>query len=358
MRSPGPRGSSLVAIALLATAGCKSSPQASARSPQAGTPPPDAAASAAVEPSLLPRTSNDATSERYFRVDSLVAQWDASQADGRDAEAAGLATKVGEEVDADFALFASAARGDQGLRAQSLAVKALAFSTRPEATDLLVTRLGDSDPDLVANALIGLKLRADPATPLPPLLRLLRSPSTSHRRFAPLALANVLLARERAGLALEPDFAGQAATGLVGLVQDRDPLVRLHAAKAMGALRRPEATDFLVLLLKDDHPRIRVAAAAALERVGDPRAFPKVVELLDRSDDATKPLVRDVLVSYAARLQGSPLAPVEVESLGTSPREWDRWFAARSTGRVPSGPPPAPAPATTLPPPRPVAPSR
>ena len=342
MTSPFPRSVALATLATLAVAGlcgCRGGPTARGAATSA-----DPAAApehtGGREPSLLPRTANDAAGERYFRVDSLVAQWDAAQADGRDEESALLAKKAGEEVDADFALFASASKGEQGLRAQSLAVKALAFSSRPDATTLLVARLGDSDPDLVANALIGLKVRADPATPLPPILRLLRSPTTSHRRFAPLALATVVLARERVGRSIEPDFSRQAASGLVGLVQDRDPIVRLHAAKAMGALRRPEATDFLVLLLRDEHARIRVAAAAALERVGDPRAFPKVVELLEASDDATKPLVRDVLVSYAGHLQGSPLSPQQVAEFGVSPHAWNRWFASRAGAPPPGAPAP------------------
>src|SRR5262249_32297165 len=158
-----------------------------------------------------------------------------------------LADKVGAEVDADFATFAASSRGEHGLRAQHLAVQALGFSKRAEATDLLVTRLSGDDGALVGNALIGLKLRADPATPLPPLLALLRVDMAEARRYAPLALANVVLARDRVGRPVEEPLADQAMTGLVGLAHDRDPFVRLHAAKAMGALRRPEATDFLVI---------------------------------------------------------------------------------------------------------------
>jgi HEAT repeat protein len=316
----------LAAVALGAT-GCRSSTPAET---------PRSAGSSGVLKPILPNPIGSAQGERYFRVDTLISQWDAAQAEGRDAEAAALATRVGEEVDADFAGFVAASRGDQGLRAQSLAVKALAFSKDPMATQHLADRLGDQDADLVGNALIALKVRSDLTTPLPPLLKLLRSPVTSHRRFAPLALANVLLARERAGIALEQAFVDPAVTGLVGLVQDRDPVVRLHAAKAFGALRRPEANDLLVLLLKDDHPRIRVAAAAALERIGDARTFPQVIGLLDASDAETRPLVRGVLVSFAGRLQGAPLSPEVVASLGDSPRAWDHWFATRSPAPAPS----------------------
>ena len=297
---------------------------------------------------VLPPASE--RSERAFRVDTLVSQWDSAQADGRDEEATAFAEKIGAEVDADFPTFRAAARGDSDLRSQSLAVKALAFSKNPEALSLLVARLADPDADLVANALIAIKLRADPATPLPPLLTLLRSKALAVREFAPLALANVLLAREAAHMPLDPQVAPRAMGGLVGLLEDRDPVVRLHVAKAMGALRAPEANDFLVLLLKDDHVRIRIAAASALERIGDPRAFPKVVELLDAVDDAQKPLVREILVSYAARLQGSPLTAEQRTQLDVSPHAWDRWFASRTPqppmrSGILTPPPREPAPA-------------
>ncbi len=127
-------------------------------------------------------------------------------------------------------------------------------------------------------------------------------------------------------------------TGLVGLVQDRDPFARLHAAKAMGALRRPEATDFLVLLLRDEHVRIRLAAAAALERIGDPRAFSQVVRLLESVPEDQRPIVRDILASYAERLQGRPLAPADIASYGGSATAWDRWYVDNVSNR--RAPPP------------------
>ena len=298
---------------------------------------------------VSPRTGVAGTSDReqrFFRVDTLIAQWDAAQADGRDVEAQALAKQAGEEVDKGFADFAAAARGEAGLRAQYLAVKALAFSKDRGATTLLVARLADSDSDLVSNVLISLKVREDPMTPLPPLVALLRSPVPEIRRFAPLAFANVVLARERAGMTMESTVVQQATTNLVGLVQDRDPFVRLHTAKAMGALRRPETNDLLVLLLRDDHMRIRLAAAAALERIGDPRTFPKVVELLEACDLASKVLVRDILVSYAERLEGRPLSAEQKTALDVSPRAWDRWFAGREGGKaLPAGTAPAGAPA-------------
>ncbi|HVG94948.1 MAG TPA: HEAT repeat domain-containing protein [Planctomycetota bacterium] len=277
--------------------------------------------------------------QRFFRVDALVSQWDAAQTDGRESDALALAAKIADETDADYAVFTMAARGEVTVAAQHLAVKALGFSRNPQSTAILVERLQSDDMPLVGNALIALKLRSDPNTSLPPIVRLLRSNAKEARRYAPLAFANAVLARERVGRTVETTIAREAMTGLVGLVQDRDPFVRLHAAKAMGALRSPDGVDFLVLLLKDEHVKIRIAAAAGLERIGDARAFPQVIALLDAVDADQKPLVRDLLISYGERLTGKPMTDAEKAALDTSPRAWDRWYAERD-----ATPPPARAP--------------
>ena len=309
----------------------------------------DGAEGGAPPGSILPRTARSDVEEKFFRVDTLISQWDAAQHDGHVEQADGLAGRIGAAVDGDLATFASAARGEIGVKAQTIAVQALGFSKRPEATDLLVAALTERDAALVGNALIGLKLRADPATPLPPLVDLLRASFTEARRYASLALANVVLAREKVGRPVESRTIAEAMTGLVGLIRDRDPYVRLHAAKAMGALRQSESIDFLVLLLKDEHPTIRIAAASALERVGDPRAFPPIIALLDDMPPDQKPVVREILVSFAERLQGGPLSDAEKTTLDVSPRAWDRWFASRDGARRPRPPPPPPGPPTLRP---------
>jgi hypothetical protein len=313
-------------------AACKSDPRSGERDERSSRSGSAATGAGERDDGRTRRTSpaDRAREDRWYRIDALIAEWDAVQQDGRDQDAAVLADKVAAEVDGDFDGVVAALRGEHGVKGEHLGVKAMGFSKRPEATALLVEKLRTEDPSLVANALIELKLRADPETPLQPIVTLLRASFVEARRYAPLALANIAAARERVRRPIEEAFADQAMTGLVGLVQDRDPYVRLHTAKAMGALRRPEATDFLVLLLRDEHVRIRLAAAAALERIGDPRAFPQVVRLMDDVPHDQKAIVRDVLASYAERLQGRPLAPTEVAAMGISPTAWDRWYVDRA----------------------------
>ena len=324
MKHPAPRPVvrlAALAAAILGLAGCSSDPSKSG-----------AKGGASKVPDPRVAGSSGALSEReqrYVRVDTMISRWDGLQSDGQDAEAEGLAAQIRKDVDGDYTAYVAFARGDKGVRRQYLGVQALGFATDRSATAILVDRLAEGDPQLVGNALIALKLRSDPETPLPPIDRLMLAKAIEARRFAPLALANVVLARERAKRPVTSQDAAEAMTGLVGLIQDPDPFVRLHAAKAMGALRRSEAIDFLVLLLRDEHSRIRVAAAAALERIGEPRAFPQVVALLDGTDEDVKPFVRDVLFSYAERLTGSPLSEAQRTSLGISARNWDRWFAER-----------------------------
>jgi HEAT repeat protein len=335
------RAGALAGVAALALSACQGSRGADGRAetdaqrPLPGTGSmPTGSALAGMTPRQLQERD-----QRFFRVDALVAQWDAAQVDGRESDAAALAAKIADETDADYATFTTAARGEVTVAAQHLAVKALGFSRNPQSTAILVERLQSEDMPLLGNALIALKLRSDPETSLPPIVRLLRSNATEARRYAPLAFANAVLARERVGRTVETTIAREAMTGLVGLVQDRDPFVRLHAAKAMGALRSPDAVDFLVLLLKDEHVKIRIAAAAGLERIGDARAFPQVIALLDAVDADQKPIVRDLLISYAERLTGRPMTDAEKATLDTSPRAWDRWYAERD-----ATPPPERAP--------------
>jgi HEAT repeat protein len=342
LKRTSPRRSVWVLSAALAgasLAGCKSSPTAtdtagtSASRSGSGS----RSGSEGARDGYLPRTANSQRDELFFRVEGLVSQWDAAQADGHEEDARAFAAKVREEVDREFPTFAAASGGRIDVRSQYLAVKALGFSADPRATELLVARLADRDARLVGNALIALKIRSDPATPLPPILGLLRARAEEPRRFAPLALANVLLARERAGMPLESRYREDAISSLVAVVKDQDPYVRLHAAKAMGALKDVEANDYLSILLRDEHVQIRLAAAAALERIGDPRSFPKVVELLDQSDADVKPVVREVLVSFAERIQGAPLSAEEKAALGLDRRSWDKWYGDRSARAPASG---------------------
>ncbi|MHC5012016.1 MAG: HEAT repeat domain-containing protein, partial [Planctomycetota bacterium] len=319
-----PRTPLLALLALLALAACQQTPASTTA---------DSGTNASSPTSVVP---TDDRTLRFQRVESLIFQWDAAQAGGRVDAAEELRKQAGAEVDAGFDDFAAAAQNDQSANMQYLGVIALGFASRPEATSILVGQLTSRDPTLLANALISLKLRADPNTDLIPVLKLINAPWPDPKRYAPLVVANVFEARRQAGRPTDPEIVRSAAHLLSGVVADRDPFVRLHVAKALGAVRSPGTYELLLILLKDEHIRIRVGAAAALERLGDPRGFGEVIVLLNDAPEDLKPVVRDVLISYAGKVQGQPLTLAEAQRLDVNTQAWASWFNEyrRRTGLV------------------------
>jgi HEAT repeat protein len=266
--------------------------------------------------------------DRFQRVEALLQRWDALRGDARLAEADAVAAGLRQEVDTAYGDFERAATGDLGPHAQYLAVSALGFSARPQATAALVGRLEDRDARVVGNALIALGVRADPTTPLDPLLRYVDPGApTEPRQFAPLTVAKILEARSQAGAPASAAEQVQILERLRPLAVDHEPVARLHVANALGRLTIPGAYEPLRVLAGDPQMRVRWAAASGLERVGDPRGFPEVIRLLHEVSQDSKHVIRDVLVSYAAKLQGRPLTSSEIESLGTGARAWSQWYS-------------------------------
>ncbi len=315
----------LVASACLMLTACSSSPGAASRDSD------DEPANEARKEKKARKISKlpAGTKEGFARLDELIARWDAAQSSGDVNEADVIKSQLMTESDTQFDALATAAEGANGRAAQLLAVSALGFSSRPEATKVVTSALGNNDPRIVGNALIALKLRADPTTPLGPLMKWIepRAP-TLPRRYAPLALANVMEARNKSGYPTEVAAERQALLRLNTVVEDRDPFVRLHAAKAFGALQNVSTHTQLKQLIQDETLRVRWAAAAAYERSGDIRGFPMVLRVLNDTPAKSKHIVRDVLVTYAGKLQGSPLSEGEVQAMGAAPHAWGRWFSS------------------------------
>ncbi|MCS6964028.1 HEAT repeat domain-containing protein [Thermoflexus sp.] len=68
-------------------------------------------------------------------------------------------------------------------------------------------------------------------------------------------------------------------------MKDKDPLVRIAAAGALGALRDPQALPRLRRALKNKDPLVRGAAAEALGQLHDPRALPRLLQALKNEDE-------------------------------------------------------------------------
>lgn len=315
----------VLVLLLLALVGCRQGPSAPAPVP---------AQPAAAIPGVTNLSPGDPRMLRFHKVDMLIAQWDVAQASGNTGSAEALAAQVRTEVDSAFPDFVTAAGGGMGMRLQYVAVSGLGFSGRREATNVLLDRLADTDPQLVGNALIALKLRADPDTPLAPLLKMATANAIAPRRYAPLAVAKVVDARWRTGRSVDPAMQKKATHVLSGMIADRDPFVRLHVANALGAIRGPGCYELLMIMVRDEEVRIQLAAAAGLERIGDPRGFPEIIRLLQDVPDDVKPTVRDILASYARTVRsGQALSDAEIQGMGLSAHAWNRWFAEYAASR-------------------------
>ena len=315
----------LVALTLVgALAACSQSP----RTPTAGAGADAGARGSRVNTSQpRPIAPNDPRMPTLAKIDGLIIEWDQAQNAGQVDQARVLEEQLRYEADTHHATLDQAARGEQGLAAQYLAASALGFSSNPESTRTLVQLLRTNDARLVGNALIALKLRADPETPLGPILAWIKpNAASAPRRYAPLALANVIEARFRAGRPSESGTSATAIARLAQMVDDGDPVVRLHTARAYGAIRTPATVEPLKQLVADDHARVQWAAAAALAETGDMRGFPAVLRLLDETPPESKHLIRDVLITYANRMQNGPLSDGQLAQLGTGTRAWSQWF--------------------------------
>ncbi|MGE0192028.1 MAG: HEAT repeat domain-containing protein [Planctomycetota bacterium] len=329
-------------VALCAFAGCAVSPSSTApraEGPGALRGSPDGAArmrgpGEAGRGTVTPPASDV---QLWRRLEANLAGWEDARGSARPEEADGYAWQLTQDVDANRPLLDTAAAGHVGKAQQALSLAVLGFATDPSATQLLVRGLTINDPRMVGNALIALGVRRDPDTPLGPVLAYCaRNRPAEVRRYAPLVLAHVLEARRELGQGLDVQGKRDALARLADLVGDPDPVVRLHTMRALGALDASGATEYLVEGLDDDHVRVRYAAAAALERSGDPAGFERVIVLLTKSPPDAKPMVVDLLASYAERLQGAPLSAEVRAGLGTHPRGWLQWFDAWRASTVTS----------------------
>ena len=318
MRVPVPRRTAVLWLALLAGAlgGCAqgvdrapkpSAPKSAPRAPQAPT--------VLTDPALI----------RLARIEQLVLAWDQAQGEGRAQDADAFAARLRAEVDAGDADVRAAFDGAHGIEPRFLATMALGFSSAPDATALLVERLNESEARLVANALLALRVRRDPSTPLLPLAHYVGSEDPRVRRYAPLALAHVLDARRAAGVPPDAEMEARLVPRLAARAKDRDAAVRLHVARALGALRADGVGAVLLPMLRDHRPEVALGAASALARRGEPGGMPGVVQLLNDSPSDRRPPIAEALVRYAETLTGAPLPASERERLGVSPMAWLRW---------------------------------
>lgn len=72
-----------------------------------------------------------------------------------------------------------------------------------------------------------------------------------------------------------------AVDEVIARLHDPDPEVRAEAARALGRIRAPEATEALIQELRDNTSSVRPEAAIALGRIGDRRALSHLLDALN-----------------------------------------------------------------------------
>ncbi len=94
---------------------------------------------------------------------------------------------------------------------------------------------------------------------------------------------------------------------LIAALRDGDWAVRMRAAEALGKLRAHKATGSLILALRDEKIDVRKQVIAALTQIADPASVDRLGELLKDADWRVR--MGAVISSLCYRRQKEPLLP-------------------------------------------------
>ncbi len=267
----------LAALAAALLVGCSSAPQETAK------PEPPRLRVAQPEASTVGNYGREESPERLFLT------LDQQLRNARDPGTKALAGRqldrvLARYVDANFDAIASTVGGDNEDR-ELIAVWSLGYATNPRATRILLRALDERSPEVRANALHALGHRADPTTPLRPILELFHDEDIGVRCNAARAVRD-LVTRESL----------EAVVPLTGLLADPEPQVRLPVVGALGQIGAPECRGFLVNALRDPVPLVRGQAALGLGKCGDPNQVPVLLTFLraEQHDLVVQSLVKAI----------------------------------------------------------------
>ena len=113
-------------------------------------------------------------------------------------------------------------------------------------------------------------LRIDDPVTVAAIIPELRSTSPTLRWQAANALSRI-----------GKDLSG-AVPALIGLLSEKDPIVRAQAARALGAAKDPRSVDALVKSLSDSDQRVVADAIRALGKIGDTSTVPPLLALAEK----------------------------------------------------------------------------
>ena len=191
---------------------------------------------------------------------------------------------------------------------------ALGFTGAKEALPPLVAALDDPDERVEINALIGLGVLADPATPVELLCERVRFDDSDLVRVQALYALNRIVRSGGGG----PCVLETAREGLV----DLDPGIQTQAALLVGELRDGESIDSLTHLLSSDTPLLVHAAARSITYLGDLDPHlkgPAARGLAGALDLPGNRSARELLIRH--------LMMLSKRNLGDETRDWVEWAA-------------------------------
>ena len=147
---------------------------------------------------------------------------------------------------------------------RQIAAASLGFSDSTQALGPLLAALEDDSPDVVANALLGLSILADPATPRIPLAAKLEDTSQ------PMAVRNNAARALRSAGLYGLDEADRAAVIRAGRAArgDADEGLRPSGAIILAEVVDTDSVPALSRALTDPTPLVALAASRALARIG------------------------------------------------------------------------------------------
>jgi hypothetical protein len=189
-----------------------------------------------------------------------------------------------------------------------------------EALSPLLNAVSDPDPEVAANALMGLGVLARPETPLAPLASALaNSPEGYRRGNAAFALSAVLEAALESPEGLSEERASLAREACLRGLNDSDLGVRTQCAASLGIAGDASSIPHLGDHLDDDVALVGQAAGTALVRMArtDPTLKGRVGRLLANRLDLVRPSRRDTVIFSLVLLAG--------RHLGNDTEVWQDW---------------------------------
>jgi len=122
-----------------------------------------------------------------------------------------------------------------------------------------------------------------------------------------------------------------AVKPLIASLDDNDPLVRRHAAEALGRIKDPEAVEPLIAVLNDSDPLIRRQAVEALGKIKDSRAAAPLISVLGNKDEIS--YMRASAADALGRIREASAVEFLISALND--QQWDvRSRAAKALGRI------------------------